>query len=381
MEVKMYTLGENGLEACKARPELPKGTIVHAYGGGMCYSKWAMTGNGNEIVKLSENDANDYFSYPFHDLDEYAKPIEKKFGIGFYYDLNAERATEEEITAAMKRAYIFIEKCAAAREQKQAEWDKAVADVKKKYGDRYEQQKSDSYFDAAHVAKNIRKDLAEHWAGCKFSVRKDGYDSVRVEWTDGPTKAQVEAVIGKHELISEWDKWNPDLTDHSDSPFTHVYGGVRYLWMDRHISDDAMEPLVSEILNMCPELEQEHFNSKAFELPKFNDVFQKYADAIHGMTWISAKSIAYQVLSDRDMYVVPKKSKKRATAKAESTADDIEIVDYSDRAIAVIGNTKPVAELLKQLGGRFNFRLKCGAGWIFSKKNEGNVREALNMNK
>ena len=34
-------------------------------------------------------------------------------------------------------------------------------------------------------------------------------------------------------------------------------------------------------------------------------------------------------------------------------------------------------ELLKQLGGRFNSHLSCGAGWVFSKKAEGKLRAAL----
>jgi hypothetical protein len=52
--------------------------------------------------------------------------------------------------------------------------------------------------------------------------------------------------------------------------------------------------------------------------------------------------------------------------------EGVQIVDYSDKAIAVIGNTKPIKDILKSAGGRFNFRLNCGAGWIFpkSKKEE-----------
>ena len=46
---------------------------------------------------------------------------------------------------------------------------------------------------------------------------------------------------------------------------------------------------------------------------------------------------------------------------------NVQIVDYSDKAIVVIGNTKPIKDDLKRLGGRFNIRLTCGAGWVFSK--------------
>lgn len=49
------------------------------------------------------------------------------------------------------------------------------------------------------------------------------------------------------------------------------------------------------------------------------------------------------------------------------------------KAIAVIGNTKPVKETLKQFGGRFNLRLTCGAGWVFPKSKTNELRAALNL--
>lgn len=57
----------------------------------------------------------------------------------------------------------------------------------------------------------------------------------------------------------------------------------------------------------------------------------------------------------------------------------IQIINYSEKAIAIIGETKAIKEKLKELGGKFNFRLNCGAGWIFSKRQEQAVRTALNL--
>lgn len=56
------------------------------------------------------------------------------------------------------------------------------------------------------------------------------------------------------------------------------------------------------------------------------------------------------------------------------------IVDYSEKAIAVTGDTRAIADELKALGGRFNPRLSCGAGWIFSKRKEAEVRALLEGN-
>ena len=57
------------------------------------------------------------------------------------------------------------------------------------------------------------------------------------------------------------------------------------------------------------------------------------------------------------------------------------IVDYSEKAIAVFGDTKPVKDALHALGGRFNARLthdgQKRAGWIFQKTKEDEVRRLL----
>lgn len=61
------------------------------------------------------------------------------------------------------------------------------------------------------------------------------------------------------------------------------------------------------------------------------------------------------------------------------TSADYTIHDYSEKAVAVTGNTKPIKEILKSLGGRFNAHLKVGAGWIFAKTKEPAIRAALNL--
>lgn len=55
----------------------------------------------------------------------------------------------------------------------------------------------------------------------------------------------------------------------------------------------------------------------------------------------------------------------------------VQIIDYSEKAIAVIGDTKPIKDKLKALGGSFNFRLTCGAGWIFPKTKLTELQTAL----
>ena len=63
-------------------------------------------------------------------------------------------------------------------------------------------------------------------------------------------------------------------------------------------------------------------------------------------------------------------------SKTESTpkAGEYSIIDYSEKSIALIGDTREMKEHLKKLGGRFNRGLRCGPGWIFSKKKEAALR-------
>lgn len=94
-------------------------------------------------------------------------------------------------------------------------------------------------------------------------------------------------------------------------------------------------------------------------------------------------------VSDEYKVIEPKAKKSSIkTEKAEEakemeavTVEGLEMVDYSDKAIAVFGDTKAIKEQLKELGGRFNPSLNYNgekrAGWIFSKKKADEVRNLM----
>lgn len=77
-------------------------------------------------------------------------------------------------------------------------------------------------------------------------------------------------------------------------------------------------------------------------------------------------------------------TKEQPAHECNKEAEEIgafKIVDYSEKAFAVVGDTREIKDTLKQHGGRFNPSLTVGgskcAGWIFSKKNLDAVRLAL----
>ena len=318
---EMFMIGNNGvMKPCVEHPALPKGTIIYSSGPGMWDEKWATTGNGEEIVKLSENCSESYFYNPFNELDKYCRPISEKFGIGFYYDLSEPPATDEEIHQAVERANKFLkeeeeEKKKVAEERKQAK-----EEVLRKYGEFFDRPNRGYCTDAVLVAKHIRKELSIEFQGQKFSVRKTGYSTIEVSWTDGPTRDEVEQVIGKHQRCCTRDRWNDDIWDYKDTAFTSVFGGVDYLFFYRETA------------------------------PENRDV---------------------------SLYTKPIKQVKEEIEPLKTSG--VQIIDYSEKAFAIIGETKEIKDTLKSLGGRYNPHLNCGAGWIFPKSKEESVRKTLSL--
>jgi hypothetical protein len=63
--------------------------------------------------------------------------------------------------------------------------------------------------------------------------------------------------------------------------------------------------------------------------------------------------------------------------KPKQAALNVSIVDYSERAVAIVGDTIKIKDILKELGCRYNKFLSCGAGWIASKRNIEAIKKEL----
>lgn len=66
--------------------------------------------------------------------------------------------------------------------------------------------------------------------------------------------------------------------------------------------------------------------------------------------------------------------------KDEEEAEELpkfQIIDYSEKAIAIVGDTMSIKEEFKKLGGRYNPRLSCGAGWVFPKSKSAEVQSII----
>ena len=91
-------------------------------------------------------------------------------------------------------------------------------------------------------------------------------------------------------------------------------------------------------------------------------------------------------------WIFPKNKKKNLLKVLHIEEDDgdiyppvasIEVVDYTEKSIAVIGDTTAFKDELKELGGRWNTKLKnreseeTMKGWIFPKSKRDKVEEVI----
>ena len=116
---------------------------------------------------------------------------------------------------------------------------------------------------------------------------------------------------------------------------------------------------------------------KSFQEGRFNgmeDIYE-YNDSSE----IIMEGFILQTYKYTSVYYKEGEGKKQEEIKPleEIKVEGIEIIDYSEKVVAVVGNTKPIKEELKSLGGRFNFRLSCGAGWIFPKSKQIELQNLL----
>ena len=111
----------------------------------------------------------------------------------------------------------------------------------------------------------------------------------------------------------------------------------------------------------------------------FFELMKNEGNFIHYLTNSEFETIFNEV---KQLKTKPMKKEVKEIAKAEND-QKIMIVSYSEKAVAVFGETRPLKELLKEQGGRFNPYLKKDGencpGWIFSKKREAQLREVLKV--
>lgn len=365
--------GKDGIMEQNQRVHLAKGTFLHAFGYAMSEQHFVIYDDKMNAVEIcdgdpddvSESDLDRYFG-PIRRVDATVRPIEKVFGIGFYYD-TSEVISDEIIEKSLKRAGNLRRLEQEVKDRKAKEKEDTRVRLAAEYAYLERNEKDDHNI----VGKNIRTELKRNFPGVKFSVRYDSFsggDEFLISWNDGPTREQVDAIVNKYQ--DHHSDHTGDYWDYDPSVFNNLFGGVSYINTNREITEKAVEALRQKY----PDLTEDNKTYYHFEEEGVN----RYAN---DRPERSVESILRYAALGVD-FTPPRKEEKPSESKPSTPADSAEgfqVIDYSEKAIAVTGDTKPIKDELKRLGGKFNSRLSCGCGWIFGKRNTDTLKQLDNI--
>lgn len=209
----------------------------------------------------------------------------------------------------------------------------------------------DSKLSTKEIAAKVRSYAKKNFPGFKFSVRSEWSmytDSMYIELKSGPCVPFVEgsrsAERGYMSTMSTVKGWKNELTPEM---FKVLDAVTTYASSFRYNDSDGM---------------QDYFDTNFYIHIEVSD--------------------EYKVIEPKAKKSSIKTEKAEEAKEIEAvTVEGLEMVDYSDKAIAVFGDTKVIKEQLKELGGRFNPSLNYNgekrAGWIFSKKKADEVRNLM----
>lgn len=276
-------------------------------------------------------------------------------GLLLHYRTSMKSDCEKAMVAITREKERQEKEDAERKAAEKFEYDNECARVKKDYP--FLETATEKY-DYVFAAKNLRKLLKHTFPTIKFSVSKYHYNHYTVSWTDGPTEDQVVEItrLFKNEGFDGMTDSSYSIT----SPFIERYGGV-YASVSRTVSDNSKNT------------ELELVNSELNENYQFGDYISQHGCHAH--------ELVYRRLCKKDLTpIAPEKTTKLTkSANNPGIAGNIELVAYSDKSFAIIGDTKPIKDTLKELGGCFNGRLSCGAGWIFSNTKLDTVKQTLSI--
>ena len=209
----------------------------------------------------------------------------------------------------------------------------------------------ESKLSTKEIAAKVRSYAKKNFPGFKFSVRSEWSmytDSMYIELKSGPCVPFVagsrSAERGYMSTMSTVKGWENELTPEM---FKVLDAVTTYANSFRYDDSDGM---------------QDYYDTNFYLKIKVSD--------------------EYKVIEPKAKKSSVKPEKVEEAKEVEAvTVEDLEMVDYSEKAIAVFGDTKAIKEQLKELGGRFNPALNYNgekrAGWIFSKKKADEVRNLM----
>lgn len=270
--------------------------------------------------------------------------------------LKVYRDTKSE--AILWRRYQTADRLKAAIEEQKRSYDSTI-----EWREKNKKDKKRST--AANAAAAIREELKKTFPGIKFSVTSSNFsmgNSVEIRWEDGPTNDEVEAITSKY----QYGRFNSmeDIYEYTNT--REDIPQAKYVHERRDMSEatkKVLEPLRENFghSGMRDEVERIFGNCSLPAGATVTGIVQ---------TGKSAGLI-------EEVYTLSFEGQQKEFEKVEVPAGEVQVIQYSEKSIAVIGDTRPIKDKLRDLGGKFNFRLSCGPGWIFSKNKLSDLQKAL----
>lgn len=293
-----------------------------------------------------------------HSLSELKKQF-RTLAIQNHPDKGGDTATMQEINAEFDAMYQILKNRPETVITEEERQETASSYRRHFYtANGWEGSRYDSLLSTIDISARVRAYAKERYKDYKFSVRTEYYSggsSIYIKLVSGPVPAFKEDAprpyVSTMSNISE----NFGLTS---EVFAVVSDVVAYCNSFNYDDSDSMTDYFDTNFYL-------HINVGEYGKPY--EVKQPKAKKVADKTARRAERIEGEAVES----VAP------SCADPESVA--VLVVEYSDKAIAVIGDTAPIKEDLKALGGRFNARLTVEgqkvAGWIFSKSKESAVME------
>lgn len=264
------------------------------------------------------------------------RPLSEKFGIGIYYDdKNPQFKTNEEVAELLAKAQIK-EKL----EQEEAEQEKERREEVRVIGRQWLKENLPQDAQAIIVAR----------------LKQDDSDS-QTDYLASSVQQTIILGFSKHkrDIFSEMRKY---ANNFEGTAYLAEYN-AHYEHREKYSMGAGYYLGESKYCGWI--IEKDRIYNRDNKIEEFAYVAGN-ADNIH------LKTITSQV----------------ATAQIQfSSNGQFEIVDYSQKAIALFGDTKPIKDLLKAMGGKFNPRLTHNnaklAGWIFQTSKREELKTIINL--
>lgn len=276
----------------------------------------------------------------------------KALALANHPDRGGDTATMQAINAEYDRLYVIW----VNREPEQVRPSATAEESRRQFYTAYgwEGSRYDRNLGTKEIAALVREYCKTNWNQWKFSVRchfASMCSEIRIELKGGP----IECGTTKTDECSR--KYGVQTSYHY------------------HDHDDRIDPMAEVVMKDVVEYCQ-----------SFN-----YDDSDAMIDYFDTNFYLFEVVAGQDEWKVTTKKARITAPTGEShpesaqVTEGIQVVVYSDRALAVVGNTKPIRETLKGLGGRFWGGLTVDgvrrAGWVFSRNRytEETLKQALNI--